>query len=94
MINPEKDHDLSKILRTFEFVASVQRWTGIKKPLRHSLQKKSKRPLKFFQKAHFLTFCIRDCEGTCDQSLIATIASLPLPVPFCSSKKKENNNNP
>jgi hypothetical protein len=43
------------------------------------LYKKIKRLPNFLQKAPFLTFCMRDFKGPCDQCRIATLASPPLP---------------
>jgi hypothetical protein len=60
------------------YLAFFQRRTGIKRPLRLSHTKKFKRPPKFFQNAPFLTFCMGDCKGPCDECRIATMASPPL----------------
>jgi hypothetical protein len=47
-------HAERKFYRQCDF--ATQGWTGIKRPLRHPYKKKSKRPLKFLQKAPFRHF--------------------------------------
>jgi hypothetical protein len=47
----------------------------IKRHLRPSIQKCSKRPQNYLQKASFLTLCIGDCRGLCGQCRIPSMAS-------------------
>jgi hypothetical protein len=43
-----------------------------------TIQNKFKKPPKMSPKGPFLTFCMGDCKGLCDQCWIASMASLPL----------------
>jgi hypothetical protein len=53
-----------------------------KTPATFHTKKKSKRLLKFLQKALFWPFCMGDCKSPCDQHRIATMASPPLHLGF------------